>query len=143
VTDCFLFTVVGLALSGERGCVFAAGDGIAAVDAAVVKLGPFPGNEPPYLAYGLISREAPGFSVVRAFSGARSALVGTDGAFDLADLHSFWEEERYFQNPDAVRRRLALVNREVVRPLWDERRIERSPGLLDDDTTLVVVRRRP
>src|SRR5262249_45180233 len=60
VTDCFLFTVVGLALVGERGCVFAAGDGIAAVDGAVTRLGPFPGNEPPYLAYALISREAPG-----------------------------------------------------------------------------------
>lgn len=155
VTEHFLFTVVGLALVGERGCVFAAGDGIAAVDGAVTRLGPFPGNEPPYLAYGLVDRDAPGIEIVRAFSGARSALLGTDGAADLASLArcalpgggevgplcSFWEDDRYFHNRDAVRRRLALVNREVTRPLWDERRIERANGLLDDDTTVVVVRR--
>jgi hypothetical protein len=156
VADCFLFTVVGLALSGERGCVFAAGDGIVAVDGDVTRIGPFPGNEPPYLGYGLIHEGAPGLTLVRAFSGARCVLVGTDGAADLADLacralpdggvvgplRQFWEDDRYFANRDAVRRRLAIVNREVTRPLWDERRIERTPGLLDDDTTLVVARRR-
>lgn len=132
VADHFLFTVVGLALAGDRGCVFAAGDGIAAVDGDVTRLGPFPGNEPPYLAYGLCSRGAPGLSVVRAFEGASSVLVGTDGAADLADLgplRPFWEEDRHFENRDAVRRRLTLA--------------ARGPGRLDDDTTVVVVRRRP
>lgn len=156
VADHFLFTVVGLALVGDAGCVFAAGDGIAVVDGVVTRLGPFPGNEPPYLAYGIVSRDAPGFSVVRAFLRAQSALIGTDGAVDLAGMAScslpgggavgpldrFWEEDGYFRNRDAVRRRLALVNREVTRPLWDERRIERRTGLLDDDTTVVVVRRK-
>ena len=158
VSEHFLFTVVGLAFSGEQGCVFAAGDGILAVDGAVTRLGPFPGNEPPYLAYGLVSRDAPGLSVVRAFEGARSALIGTDGAADLADLapralpgggaevgplSQLWEQDRYFQNGDALRRRLALVNREVTRPRWEERRMERDVGLLGDDTTVVVVRRKP
>lgn len=157
VADHFLFTVVGLAFRGDEGCVFAAGDGIAAVDGAVTRLGPFPGNEPPYLAYGLLSASAPGFSVVRTFTGARSALLGTDGAADLADLAArplpgggaevgplsqLWEQDRYFENGDALRRRLALVNREVTRPRWDERRIERDVGLLGDDTTVVVVRRK-
>ncbi len=157
VTCHFLFTVVGLAFTGEEGCVFAAGDGIAAVDGAVQRLGPFPGNEPPYLGYGLVSPAAPGFAVIRAFKGARTALIGSDGAADLADLAprplpgggaevgplaSFWEEDRYFQNRDALRRRLALVNREVTRPRWEERRIERDVGLLGDDTTVVVVRRK-
>ena len=155
VADYFLFTVVGLALVGDQGCVFAAGDGIAAIDGALTRLGPFPGNEPPYLAYGLTSTGAPGLSVVRAFSNAGTMLVGTDGAADLADLatrslpgggqasplSSFWEDDRTFQNPDAIRRRLTLWNREVTRPLWDERRIHRETGLLDDDTTVVVVRR--
>jgi hypothetical protein len=149
VSEHFLFTVVGAALAGDRGCVFAAGDGILAVDGEVTRLGPFPGNEPPYLAYGLISRDAPALSPVRSFVRASSVLIGTDGAADLADLadrvgplHHFWEEDRYFENKDALRRRLALWNREVTRPLWDERRMAREPGLLDDDTTLVVVRRR-
>jgi len=157
VTEHFLFTVVGLAFVGERGCAFAAGDGIVAVDGQVTRLGPFPGNEPPYLAYGLTSEGGPGFSVVQSFTGARSALIGSDGAADLADLSArdlpgggtvgplsqLWEDDACFDNRDALRRRLALVNREVTRPLWIERRIERRAGLLEDDTTVVVVRRRP
>ena len=140
--DHFLFTVIGVALSGDRGAVFAAGDGVVAVDGEVTRLGPFPGNEPPYLAYGLLSSAAPGLCPVRIFSGARTVLLGTDGAGDLADLRVFWEDDRWFQNQDALRRRLAQQSRDVTRPLWDERRIVREPGRLDDDTTLVVVRRR-
>jgi hypothetical protein len=149
VSEHFLFTVVGLALEGERGCLFAAGDGIAAVDEAVIQLGPFPRNEPPYLGYGLLNPEAPGFSVIRSFASAevQSLLIGTDGAADLeglahTPLRTFWEDDRHFHNRDAVRRRLALLNREAQKPLWAERRIEREPGLLGDDTTVVVVRRR-
>jgi hypothetical protein len=148
VTDYFLFTVVGVALVGDDGCVFAAGDGIAAVDGTVTRLGPFPGNEPPYVSYGLTAANAPGLSVVRAFSGARSILLGTDGAADLADLgsavrnlSSFWEDDRYFRNPDAIRRQLALLNRERTKPVWEERRVERETGLLEDDTTIVMIRR--
>lgn len=159
VSEYFLFTVVGVAFAGERGCVFAAGDGVLAVDGEIEKLGPFPGNEPPYLGYGLLGREA-GLAVRRTFAAreVRSVLVGTDGAADLADLGArplpggggevgplaqFWQDDRHFQNRDSIRRRLALVNREVTRPLWADRRIAREPGHLGDDTTLVVVRRKP
>jgi Protein phosphatase 2C len=158
VAEYFLFTVVGVALSGERGCVFAAGDGVIAVDGDLARLGPFPGNEPPYLGYGLLDRPV-GLSVVRSFAAAevRSVLVGTDGAADLDDLaarplpggggevgslRQFWEEDRHFQNRDSIRRRLSLVNREVARPVWAERRMAREPGPLGDDATVVVVRRR-
>ncbi|KYF76110.1 hypothetical protein BE11_30225 [Sorangium cellulosum] len=164
VSTFFLFTVVGLAISGDRACVFSLGDGLIALGDDVLRLGPFPGNEPPYLGYGLLDRppggEAPRFTVHRAFpaSALRTALLGTDGAVDLLEssarqipggggevgpLSRFWEDDRYFRNPDAVRRRLALINRRVARPLWKEERMEREGGLLRDDTTLVVVRRSP
>jgi hypothetical protein len=160
VSEHFLFTVVGLAIAGERGCVFAAGDGIVAVDESVIRLGPFPRNEPPYLGYGLLDGAgAPGLSLIRGFGAreVRSVLLGTDGTADLADLaearlpgsaelvgplRRFWEDDRHFENRDALRRRLALVNREVSRPNWAERRVEREGGLLCDDTTIVVARRR-
>jgi hypothetical protein len=87
-----------------------------------------------------------------------SALVGTDGASDYASLvgvsypggrgekvrplASFWQEDKYFQNEDALRRTLWLVNREVTRPVWNEKRIVKEPGLLEDDTTLLVVRKK-
>jgi hypothetical protein len=158
VSEHFLFTIVGLALTAERGCVFAAGDGVIAVDGEVTRLGPFPGNEPPYLGYGLLDRPA-GLGVLRTFAAGEvgSILLGTDGAADLDDvaarplpggegevgsLAQFWREDRHFQNRDSIRRRLALINREVARPIWAERRIARAPGHLGDDATVVVVRRR-
>ncbi|WP_437642527.1 protein phosphatase 2C domain-containing protein [Sorangium sp. So ce854] len=162
VSTYFLFTVVGLAISGATACVFSLGDGLIALGDELLRLGPFPRDEPPYLAYGLLDRppggEAPRFTVHRAFpsSALRSALLGTDGAVDLLEsssrqipggggevgpLSRFWEDDRYFRNPDAVRRRLALINRSVARPVWKEERMDREGGLLHDDTTLVVVRR--
>ncbi|AUX41280.1 hypothetical protein SOCE26_026900 [Sorangium cellulosum] len=164
VSTYFLFTVVGLAVSGDTACVFSIGDGLIALGEELLRLGPFPRNEPPYLGYGLLDRppggEAPRFTVHRAFpsSALRTALLGTDGAVDLLEsssralpggggevgpLSRFWEDDRYFRNPDAVRRRLALINRAVTRPVWKEERIAREGGLLRDDTTLVVVRRAP
>ncbi|WP_438000755.1 protein phosphatase 2C domain-containing protein [Sorangium sp. So ce185] len=162
VSTYFLFTVVGLAVSGDRACAFSLGDGLIALGDELLRLGPFPRNEPPYLAYGLLERppggEAPRFTVHRAFpsSALQTALLGTDGAIDLLEsscrqipggggavgpLSRFWEDDRMFANPDAVRRRLALINRAVTRPVWKEERMEREGGLLRDDTTLVVVRR--
>ena len=159
VAEFFLFTVLGVAISAERAVVFGVGDGVFAVRDEVVRLGPFPGNAPPYLGYGL-SGEGPRFSIHRvlAASSLTSVLVGTDGAADYSSLEGaaipgahgervpplevFWSEDRYFRNVDAVRRSLALVNRDVTRPLWDERRLHKEPGLLEDDTTLLVVRRK-
>lgn len=143
VSEHFLFTVIGLVIKGERGCVFAAGDGIVALNGEVIRLGPFPRNEPPYPGYGLLgSAGAPALSILRAFDvrDVRSILLGTDGAADLTELPSFWGDDRHFQNRDAIRRRLALLNREVVKPDWNERRMVRQAGLLEDDTTLIVVR---
>jgi hypothetical protein len=72
-----------------------------------------------------------------------SLLVGTDGVLDLealADrcaapgagtvgpLRQFWEDDRFFLNPDMVRRRLTVIGRG-------------PSGPLPDDTTLIVLRR--
>ncbi|MDO8622315.1 MAG: protein phosphatase 2C domain-containing protein, partial [bacterium] len=54
-------------------------------------------------------------------------------------IDQFWTDDRYFRNPDMVRRRLTLVNREAVRA--ENGMLARTPGLLPDDTTLVVIRR--
>ncbi len=164
VSEYFLFTVVGLCVAGEQACVFSAGDGVFAVNGEVHELGPFPRNEPPYLAYGLLDAEstsgpAPRFVVNRVLPRSRvdSVLLGTDGAGDLqreaarqlpggggevGPLCQFWRDDAYFQNRDAIRRRLSLINREVVKPVWPERRLAKERGLLEDDTTVVVVRRR-
>lgn len=150
VGEMMLFTLVGIAISGAGGVVFAAGDGIAAVDGEIHRIGPFPGDAPPYLGYGLCDAGAPGLSVIRAFAAeeARVILAGTDGVAALCDieggrpLRALWEEDRHFRNKDALRRTLSLHNREEARPIWEERRIARRRGLLEDDATVVVVRRR-
>lgn len=158
----FLFTVVGLAISGGRACVFAAGDGLVAVNGEVLRLGPFAGNAPPYIGHALMPGllgPAPEITVVRSLPAreVESVLIGTDGAVEMLDLaraalpggrevvgalEDLWKEDRYFDHPDALRRKLARMNRPVSRPVWEERRIDREGGLLEDDTTLIVVRRK-
>jgi hypothetical protein len=159
VAEYFLFTVVGVAISADSAVIFGVGDGIFALDGGVVRLGPFPGNAPPYLGYGLLG-DGPSFSIHRecSLNDFDSALVGTDGAADyealagaaipgsrgetVRPLKSLWEDDKYFRNEDAIRRALWLVNREVTRPVWNEKRIVKEPGLLEDDTTVLVVRRK-
>ena len=176
VADLFLFTVLGLAIAGDRAVVFGIGDGIFAIERAPLppdrgapeapravdraRIGPFPGNAPPYLGYGLLGG-GPRFTLHRALATADlgAVLLGTDGAADLdalADrrlpgspsgepvgpLSQLWRDDQYFRNRDAIRRRLALINRDASRPIWAERRIAREPGLLEDDTTVVAIRRR-
>lgn len=117
----FLFTVVGAAFSGERAVVFACGDGVAAVDGTVTRLGPYPGNAPPYLAYAL---EGANVSLKVLYDGtAQSVLVGTDGAAD-GDLAPLLAGERFFANHDLLRRTLRRQR-------------------LADDATVALIRRVP
>jgi hypothetical protein len=71
--------------------------------------------------------------------GAGAGLGATAEPF--GPLSQFWDEDHYYENPDAVRRRLVLANRPLVR---GEQRASgrRASGLLPDDTTIAVVRRR-
>ena len=155
----FLFTVVGAVVTPSKTLIFSAGDGVWALNGEVHPLGPFPGNAPPYLAYALMGGEDVTLSTQALVptEDVHALLLGTDGVADLARLASarlpekeepvgplsrLWTDDRYFANPDALRRRLALINRESVRADFDTRRLVRTPGLLPDDTTLVVLRRR-
>ena len=157
--EALLFTLVGAVVTPAHVLVFSAGDGVWALNGEVHPLGPFPNNAPPYLAYGLLKPGAVSLKAqaLRPTAEVESLLLGTDGAADLGGLAAarlperdepvgplsqFWSEDRYFTNPDSLRRRLALLNREAVRADFPARRIERVPGLLSDDTTLVVLRRQ-
>ncbi|HYO59179.1 protein phosphatase 2C domain-containing protein [Archangium sp.] len=150
IGEALLFTVVGAVVTPEHTLVFSAGDGLWALNGEVHRLGPFPNNAPPYLAYGLLKPGAVSLKAhaLRSTAEVDSLLLGTDGVSDLAGLaevgplSQFWSEDRYFSNPDALRRRLSLLNRESVRADFPARRLERVPGLLSDDTTLVVLRRQ-
>jgi hypothetical protein len=158
-----LFTIVGALMTEETTVLFSIGDGLVAVNDEVIRIGPYPGNAPPYLAYGLenpTQEKAPRFDIHRVVrtSLVDSVLIGTDGVADLQELTDrtlpgrhdivgplgqFWQDDRYFKNPDMIRRRLALINRCAATPDWERRSIDRQIGLLRDDTTLIVARRVP
>ncbi len=163
IGDYFLFTVVGALLTPTVAAIFSLGDGIMAMNDRVFQAGPFPHNAPPYLAYQLLD---PSLNKTEAFqiqvhhhqpiNQVETILIGTDGVIDLMQLAEknvpgtservgplaqFWKEDRYFRNPDAIRRRLARINRAVTRPNWQEHRLVKQSGLLQDDTTLVAIRR--
>lgn len=85
----------------------------------------------------------------------QSLLLGTDGVVDIiaaadrkipgrdesvGQLAQFWTDDRFFRNPDMVRRRLTVINRESVR--IESGALVREQGLLLDDTTVVVIRQR-
>ncbi len=164
VADNFLFTVIGVLLVRERGFIFSVGDGVFALNGEVNELGPFPGNQPPYLTYSLLrskfseNPELLAFTV-REFQIAKlqSLLLGSDGVMHLlaaasrnvpgkdtavGPLSQFWTEDRFFQNQDALRRRLALINSTVTKLSPERDRIVTEAGLLPDDTTVIVVRRK-
>ncbi len=165
VTDCvsrrFLFTLVGVVITASLTVTFSIGDGIIVVDGVETIIGPYPDNQPPYLGYGVIDPTLTPAVDVHAVIPTDSftcIAIGTDGAIDLAAaksfpmpgrdqpvgaLDQFWTEDRYFTNRDRLRRRLALMNREVVSADWDAQRLDRTRPLLPDDTTLVVLRKPP
>ena len=160
-----LFTIMGAVITPETTVVFGLGDGVFAINDDVTSIGPFANNAPPYLAYGLMPEGFTQFSAddlqftihcQLPTAEVRSLLIGSDGVDDLraianqllpnkakpiGDLSQFWQDDRYFKNPDMIRRRLALLNREQTKPDWSNQQLTKTGGLLPDDTTLVVMRR--
>lgn len=156
ITEMFLFTVVGFVITPKYTTVFHVGDGTIVVNGH--NMSPVHAYAPPYLVYQLTgSRLHDDASELLHFTtqvfktdDIDSILVGSDGLDDLVEnaqnisvrlgdtiggLDQFWTNDKFFNNPDAVRRRLALINQEYVR----DGSIHYGP--LHDDTTLVVVRR--
>lgn len=164
VNDHLLFSIVGMAANHNGAAFFAIGDGYFAINGELISLGPFPGNAPPYLAYGLVEttdgKAAPKFDIVRTMplEELKSFLLATDGLGDLIaavdkqrllpgnqapvpPLNSLWENEAYFKNADALRRLLALANAEKT-VLKDGQLVHRL-GLLSDDTGIITGRQLP
>ena len=156
IHDYFLFSVVGLLVTADQTAIFSLGDGLYALNGEITNIGPFPENAPPYLSYGLVAssegEERPNplrFHIHHLIPTAAvdSIMIATDGAADFvavahepipgSDEHvgpvsQFWTDQRYIDGPDALRRRLARLNR----------RATAGVAMLPDDTTVLVVARR-
>lgn len=155
IDDHFLFTVVGVVFSGHSARFFSCGDGVMIINGEVLTLGPFPNNEPPYLAYALYGDDVT-LDVRRTvpLDDLDHFLLGCDGAgrpgllevcesdrnlpgvnMPVGPISQFWTDDCNFSNPAAISRRLKLIGRD-----WPPRDPEH--GLLADDTTIVVGRQR-
>jgi serine/threonine protein phosphatase PrpC len=147
VNNYLLFTIVGLVITPSETVTFSIGDGAIAVNGKLTQIPAYPDNAPPYLAYGLYRPDAIEFEIRDRIptSGVESILIATDGIDDLIaveEVNQFWQEDRYFKNPDAIRRKLSLLNREEFKPDWNKRELIKRSGVLSDDTSLVVIRKR-
>lgn len=161
INNYFLFTVVGALVTSLETTIFAIGDGVIATNGKVIEIEPFPNNAPPYLAYSLLKvGKAMDWQIYNQIptENVSSILIGTDGVSDLIKaedcclpgksdkvgaIAQFWREDRYFNNPDAIRRKLSLINREVTQIDWKTHSSTKIGGLLPDDTTLIAIRRKP
>jgi hypothetical protein len=135
VHDHLLFACVLAVVRADEFAVFHAGDGVFTINGEARALGPFPDNEPPYLGYAMLDGEDERWRFELAREGSTSAIgalaLGTDGALDLvvgagAPVAAWLAEELVFRNRDVARRRLWAWGRD---------------HLLDDDATLVLLRR--
>lgn len=161
VNEYFLFTVVGVVMDEAEGMFFAFGDGVVIINQQVIELGPFPGNQPPYLGYCLVgtdlATESPDLLTFREVATIPLHeldyfLIGTDGVLDLIQaeakqkpgldvpVDSIWEftDDKCFSNEVLLSRRLLLVARDWHRrdAVSNQQIVE--AGLLPDDTTLLV-----
>jgi serine/threonine protein phosphatase PrpC len=159
----FLFTIIGCVITPEITVIFSLGDSIALVNNHRLPTPTFSHNAPPYLAYSLLSTSFTAtelqFQLLQVLPTAEleSLVIASDGLQDLMDAEfktlpgqqkvvgsvaQFWQDDRYFKNPDQIRRQLSLLNREVTIPHWSAQQIQKISGLLPDDTSLVSIRRR-
>lgn len=161
----FLATIVGVVITPNVTCVFSCGDGIYFINGEKHVIGPFAGNKPPYLCYGItgseITRNDPSLLGIQRHGiwptdSIQNLLIGTDGVVDLMELsekkfpgqdkligqiNQFWTDDIYFRNPEWIRNVLTMVNTEKRKPVWEEKNIVKCPGLLSDDTTLISLRK--
>ena len=117
--------------------IFGVGDGFFAVNGAPTRLDPGADNAPPYIGYTLVDPDrliddppslSPVVHRVVPTEAVDSIVVGTDGLADLdrATLDALGSDDRYLENPMHLQRQLNVSSRGLT-----------------DDTTAVIIRRRP
>lgn len=163
VSDYFLTTIVGVLITRRRAWIFSCGDSLALVNgepSVYLQENLGADNAPRYLAYTLTNpmTTTNAYAIKRLYQTSTESLnhvlLGSDGLRDLTavadqpmpgrdeSVGSFDQflDRRFVRNPDAIRRRLAMINRE--RADGKEGVPARIvPGRLSDDTTVVVITR--
>lgn len=109
----YLFTLLGFVITPKEAVIFGCGDGTLAINGEVTRW-EFANNAPPYLIY-----PTENLRIITRLptENLESLLIGTDGLDDwqkYQDLSDFWQQQKYFKNPDQVRRSLAIANKSRV-----------------------------
>ena len=172
VTNYFLFTMVGVVLDVKTATFFAEGDGVIIVNSAEQQLGPYPGNMPPYLGYGLLGGwqnsvnpdelqiksvcEVPLNTLDRFLIGcdgvAKAEKGAPPGLLDLCaegaklpGLSQTIGGTEWFWNEDPIYDNPEVLGRRLKSIAQDWPKASKQPesGLLADDTTMIVGRRTP
>jgi len=139
VSTHFLFTTIGALVTPWETYFFSIGDGVFFINGQMLQMGPYPGNEPPYIGYNLLSAAETKldlslcqFQLVQILSTIEleSLLIGCDGVLELLQLadhripgkqqlvghiSQFWTEDKYFENPNALLLMLRGLNKEELR----------------------------
>ncbi len=139
VVEHFMFTSLAAVITAETIAVHAVGDGVIVMGDTVRVVGPFPDNQPPYLAQALLGERPHGMTWIADPREIDRVAIATDGAGALPDLGDL-AVDIVFRNPAALTRRLSLLAEDAVEIDWDARRVVRRPALLDDDTTIAMAR---
>lgn len=166
INDYFLFTCVGLVVTGRKAFAFHIGDGVIGgkVDGLEFHtvVGVKENNAPSYVAYDLIKSSIAGtheltFQIIEFGDNWDYLYIGSDGLDDFAKAEnklfpgtqtpvgpiSQFADDWYFSNKDALSRKLKLCNTESVRIDPETKRKVTHHRLLPDDTSIVLVRNSP
>lgn len=165
VEDFMLFTIIGFWINDDETVLFSIGDGVVAINDDIYIIEPLSGNRPPYLGYGIKGSPLleqypdllrPVIHWSNSTDQVRNLMIGSDGIVDLIDaadskfpgqeitvgeLSQFWTNGSYASNPVLMQRKLNMCNRSNA--IIKDGNILKLRGLLKDDTTMVVVRRKP
>lgn len=160
-----LFSILGCYSTQNSTIIFSYGDGYYGINDRLYRIGPFPDNAPPYLAYKLLDSEdvsinniEGSFSIEKIIptKSVSHIFLGTDGVEDLisADgnffpgrdqhvpsLKNIFKDDHYFTNPDALRRLCSKMNSVRITRQDNSSKFVWHEGLLSDDTTIILMRK--
>jgi hypothetical protein len=161
----FSATIVGFFASDSLFTIFSIGDGFYSVNGNLRQLDTADAvnNAPAYLSYGLmgqingISDEDKRFKAnwVSHPEDVERAMIATDGvrfmvgqddaqipgkSSKVGSISQLWDD-KVFVNSDMLRRRLALLNKDVQVPDWVAQTMVVHPAILKDDVAVISVRR--
>lgn len=158
VKDFLQFTTIAAIVTPSQTIVFSIGDGVVSVNKDIISIDPYLGNgrnEPPYVGYLItdstipLKELSPKVHYILPTDVIESVIIATDGAKDIiknaatvGPLHQFLDN-KYFSNPYNLTRRLNVMNMSHQFPDWEQRVIKKTSGVLEDDTTIVVIRANP